>query len=127
MRGRFEVVGRRQRALRPLLATRPSEVVSSDRLVDALWGNDPPANVLDALQTVALCLLGRRRRPCADTATGLYALDVRETDVDAMRFERLADAGRRALAAGDPGLAGEKLRAALGLWGGTPLAEFRDS
>ena len=93
----IRVVGRRQRALLALLATRPSEVVSSDRLVDALWGNNPPGNAPNALQTV----VSRLRRAVGDdrvlTRPPGYVLDVQETDVDAMRFERLADEGRRAL------------------------------
>jgi DNA-binding SARP family transcriptional activator len=121
------VVGRRQRALLALLATRPAEVVPSERLIDALWGTDPPANAANALQTI----VSRLRRAVGEervvTRPGGYMLDIAGADVDAVRFERLADEGRRALAAGDVPEAGERLRAALDLWAGAPLAEFSDS
>jgi DNA-binding SARP family transcriptional activator/tetratricopeptide (TPR) repeat protein len=120
----IKVGGRRQRALLALLATRPSEVVSADRLVDALWGNDPPANAPNALQTV----VSRLRRAVGDdrvlTRPPGYVLAISGADVDAICFEQLADEGRRALAGGDAARAGEKLRAALDLWSGAPLAEF---
>jgi DNA-binding SARP family transcriptional activator len=122
----IRVAGKRQRALLALLATRPSEVVSTERLIDALWAADPPANAPNALQTV----VSRLRRAVGDdrvvTRPPGYVLAVRGADVDAVRFEELADEGRRALTAGDPALAGEKLRAALDLWRGAPLAEFSD-
>jgi tetratricopeptide (TPR) repeat protein len=52
-----------------------------------------------------------------------YLLAVEPETVDAVRFERLACAGREALAS-DPADAADKLRAALELWRGEPLAEF---
>ena len=121
----LEITGPSQRALLATLATRPSKVISSEELIDALWGTDPPANASNALQTVVSRLrraVGKERvlrRPPG------YLLDVPGDAVDAVRFERLADDGRRTLAA-DPALAGEQLRQSLSLWRGVPLAELAD-
>src|SRR4051794_7321538 len=59
---RIEVAGRRQRAVLAMLALRPGAVVSSDALVEAVWG--PAAAGLDAssLWTV----VSRLRRAVGD-------------------------------------------------------------
>src|SRR5215472_17512271 len=46
--------------------------------------------------------------------------------IDVRRFERFAADGRSALAANEPDMAAEKLRAALSLWRGSPLADLND-
>ena len=121
---RVEVVGHRRRALVALLATHPSEAVSADRLVDALWENETPANAANALQTV----VSRVRRAIGEsrivTRPPGYALEASDDEIDAQRFERLAAEGRRALAEGDTRGAVDTFRTALALWRGAPLAEF---
>ncbi len=119
-----EVVGHRQRALVALLATHPNEAVSADRLVDALWEDETPANAANALQTV----VSRLRRALGETrvvtrAPG-YALRAEPDELDAERFEQLAAAARRSFEAGDPAGAVETFRAALALWRGPALSEF---
>ena len=59
----------------------------------------------------------------ATTPAG-YRLRVRPGELDAERFERGVEAGRRALAAGEPERAGALLRDALALWRGPPLADL---
>jgi DNA-binding SARP family transcriptional activator len=119
-----EVVGYRRRALVALLALHPNEAVSADRLVEALWENETPANAANALQAV----VSRVRRALGDsrivTRTPGYALRAEPDEIDSERFERLAGEGRRALADGDAHGAVASLRAALALWRGAPLAEF---
>ena len=83
---RVEVVGHRRRALVALLATHPNEAVSSDRLVDALWEDETPANAANALQTV----VSRVRRAIGEsrivTRPPGYALQASDDEIDAQRF-----------------------------------------
>ena len=119
-----EVVGHRQRALVALLATHPNETVSADRLVDALWEDETPANAANALQTV----VSRLRRALGETRIVTrspgYALRAEPDEIDAGRFERLAAEARRAREAGDLDGAVGTFRAALALWRGPALSEF---
>lgn len=121
----LKINGPSQRALLATLATRPSQVISTDQLIDALWGATPRANASNRLQTVVSRLRGDVGHERVVRRPPGYLLDVRGADVDAIRFEQLADDGRRTLAA-DPVRAGEQLREALRLWRGTPLAELAD-
>jgi DNA-binding SARP family transcriptional activator len=121
------VDGKRQRALLALLATSPSRALPTEPLIDELWADRPPANGPNAVQTVVSRLRQAIGTDHVLTRPGGYELAVDGANIDSVRFEQLADEGRRALAAGDPELAGTKLRAALGLWRGAPLAEFTDS
>ncbi|MFC6933194.1 ATP-binding protein [Actinomadura yumaensis] len=80
-----------------------------------------PANALQAL----VSRLRRSLGSAGDVAqvAGGYRLDVDADDVDALRFERLAAAGRERLRAGDPGGAAAVLGEAVALWGDRPGAE----
>ena len=122
----YAVAGGRQRALLALLALSPSAVVSVDRLVEELWGDRQPADPANALQIA----VGKLRRSIgADTIARRppgYALALSEDDVDARRFERLANEGRTAMTAGQHTDAVARFDQALALWRGEPLAEFRD-
>ena len=115
------VVGPRLRALLIRLALDPDRVVLPAQLVDAIWDGDPPAAATNALQS----LVSRLRRLLPDVveshAAG-YRLALEPEAVDAVRFERLALAGRERLAE-DPIAARDLLREALGLWRGPALAD----
>ena len=122
----IHVGGRRQRTLLALLATSPDRVVSTDLVVNALWTPTPPTHEANAVQTVVSRLRRAVGDGCVMTLPPGYVLRVDADNVDASRFERLADDGRRALAAGEAPAAADRLRAALSLWRGPPLAEFID-
>ena len=122
----IHVGGRRQRTLLALLATSPDRVVSTDLVVNALWTPTPPTHEANAVQTVVSRLRRAVGDGCVMTLPPGYVLRVDADNVDASRFERLADDGRRALAAGEAPAAADGLRAALSLWRGPPLAEFID-
>lgn len=122
----LELGGGRQRALLVVLALRPNQVVSTDSLIDALWGDAAPPTALKALQG----LVSQLRRALAPlggeviaTRSPGYVLDVDPDTIDAHRFERLATLGRQEVES-DPRSAAETLREALGLWRGEALAEF---
>ncbi|MFI6941807.1 BTAD domain-containing putative transcriptional regulator [Streptomyces sp. NPDC050418] len=126
--GPVEIGGVRLRMLLARLALEGGRPVGADTLVDGLWGEQPPADAANALQA----LVSRLRRSLRGHATvesagGGYRLDVQETDVDTYRFEKLAAAGRRALAAGRTAEAARSLDAALALWRGPALADVLDA
>jgi YVTN family beta-propeller protein len=121
----------KQRALLAILLLHANEVVSSDRLIEELWGEQPPATAAKSLQVHVSRLrsaLGGERANGADsvvvTRGGGYLVRVGPGQLDLERFERLLGEGSGALAEGAPERALELLREALGLWRGPPLAEF---
>ena len=118
------VPGARLQGLVVRLALAGGRAVEPGVLVDAIWAEDPPAGPAHALQT----LVSRLRRAlgsAGDVAqvAGGYRLAVDAADVDALRFERLAAAGRERLRAGDPSAAAAVLGEAVALWGDRPGAE----
>jgi len=120
-----ELGGRQQRLVLAMLLLHRNEVVSLDRLIDALWGERPPPNAVKNVQ-IHISRLRKALEPqrVLRTHANGYALEVAPGDVDVDQFERLVEDGRRALAAGEPKQAEAALRDALALWRGPPLAEF---
>ena len=124
------VPGPRLRTLLALLLVEPGRVVATRQLSAALWGRDAPAVSVKTVQTY----MSRLRRSLEGDATGVtivarspgYRLQVDPDAVDAVRFARLARAGRSALDAKRPDEAVESLRAALALWRGDAYAEFTE-
>ena len=118
----LELGGARPRALLALLALQRGTVVSSDRIVEDLWGDASPAT---ARHMVAV-YVSRLRKTLGDdivlTRRPGYLLQVGPEQVDATRFERLLAEGREALATGDPGSAAARIGEALALWRGPALA-----
>ncbi|MEU1749458.1 BTAD domain-containing putative transcriptional regulator [Micromonospora arida] len=119
------VGGPRLRALLALLLLDAGRVVSAERLIDGLYGEQPPRSAANALQSQVSRLrqaLPAEHDPVEFHPAG-YRLAVDPDDVDAYRFERLAEAGRRALVDGDWHRAATVLREALELWRGPALAD----
>jgi predicted ATPase/DNA-binding SARP family transcriptional activator len=118
--------GAKQRRLFCALALHAPEVVSADELVEDLWGEDLPADAMQALQK-QISRLRRRlgdRAPVRRRAAG-YALEIDPEAVDCHRFEELLRRARVAAGRDDAELAAADLRTALALWRGTPLADHR--
>jgi DNA-binding SARP family transcriptional activator len=110
------------RALLALLLLGRNRVVPVDRLVDGLWGDNPPATAVKGLQVYVSQL---RRAIGADsvlTTPPGYLLRVEEGALDLDRFELLVREGRERLAAGDPAEAARLLEEGLALWRGPALA-----
>ncbi|WP_174531058.1 AfsR/SARP family transcriptional regulator, partial [Micromonospora maritima] len=97
------VGGRRLRALLALLLLDADRTVPPGRLVDGVYDADPPQRAANALQSQVSRL--RRLLPDVQIEFGPagYRLVVDPQQVDVHRFAALAEAGRAALAAGDPG------------------------
>jgi DNA-binding SARP family transcriptional activator len=113
------------RALLALLLLHRNHVVPTERLIDGLWGDDPPARATKTLQVYISQLrkeLGANRLV---TRPPGYELRVLDGELDVDRFETQAAAAREALARGDAAAAADGLREALGLWRGPALREFR--
>jgi DNA-binding SARP family transcriptional activator/tetratricopeptide (TPR) repeat protein len=120
------VVGAKQRALLAVLLLHANEPVSNDRLIEDLWGEDPPGTARKSLQIHVSRLrkaLGAGESRVVTRPNG-YLLTVRPGEMDLDRFERCAEEGRDALARGHAERAAERLREALALWRGPPLADF---
>ena len=116
----LELGGAKQRSLLAILLLHSNQVVSTDRLIDELWGAAPPATVAKSLQVLVSKLrkhLGEGR--LATLAPG-YLLRVDPTELDLALFERLVGEARGA----DPENAARKLRQALALWRGPALADL---
>ena len=118
----------RARSLLGLLVLRAGEVVSTDRLIDELWGESPPPTVGTALQGL-VSSLRKRLEPDRDRAEPPmvlvtrgygYQLAIDPGVVDANRFRRLLVEAAQAHAEH----AAELLRGALDLWRGPALADF---
>lgn len=126
----LDVGGLKQRALLAILLLHANQQVSRDVLIDQLWGEHPPARPDHAMDVYVWRL--RRTldpaagRPCVLTRPGGYLLEAVPEQVDVVRFEHLARAGERSLAAGEVSEAAGQLRGALALWRGSPLADFTD-
>jgi DNA-binding SARP family transcriptional activator/tetratricopeptide (TPR) repeat protein len=102
--------GTKQRALLAVLLLHANSVVSTDRLIDALWEDDPPESAHKALQVHVSGLrklLGRER---VQTKAPGYLLRVHQGELDLDRFRELQEGGRAA--------------EALSLWRGPPLGDF---
>jgi predicted ATPase/DNA-binding SARP family transcriptional activator len=120
----LHVRGAKQRALLARLALSRGRPVSSDQLVDQLWGDGQTANPANALQAQVAQLRRILGASAIVTSAAGYALDVSAGDVDVARFEELVAEGRRRSAEGDLAMASRVLRDALRLRRGEPLSEF---
>src|SRR5919202_2701139 len=123
---RLELGGEKQRALLALLLLHPKEVVSRDAIIDALWGDRPPATAAAALN-VYVSKLRKALEATPDmlvTRSPGYLLDVEPGQLDVDRFAELAAEGKRALASGDYGRAVWTLKAADATFRGRPLSDL---
>ena len=116
-----------------MLLLHANETLSTDRLIDELWGERPPATAAKTVQVY----ISRLRKALADAegsgSAGVvatrehgYELELDPERLDAHRFERLVAEGSSELAAGRPQRAASALEGALSLWRGPPLAGLAD-
>src|SRR4051795_3589262 len=112
--------GAKQRALLAVLLLRANDVVSTERLIDELWGESPPATVAKSVQVY----VSRLRKQLGDgrllTRTPGYVLRVDASELDVACFERLLVEA----ISDDPATTVQKLSEALALWRGPPLADL---
>src|SRR5215475_5664670 len=114
-----EVPGARIRALLVALALEPGHVVPRARLVDWIWGEQPPSDVANALQALVSRLRRVLPEGTIDGQAGGYRLTVEPQAVDAVRFRQLVDQAR-----GVEDLQRARLlRDALELWRGAAMED----
>jgi DNA-binding SARP family transcriptional activator len=118
--GRPVALRPKQRALLAALALRARDAVTVDRLVDDLWGEQPPPTATASLQNAVSLARRTLGTEVLVTRTPGYALVVDRDQVDALRFERLLAAAQRTR--GEE--RAEVLRRALALWRGPALADL---
>ena len=116
--------GVKQRSVLALLLLHRGEVVSSERLIDELWGERPPATAAKVIHVYVSRLRKSLGDGVLETHGHGYRLAVDADQVDAERFERLVAEGRRQSGTGAPDRAAETLQDALSLWRGSALADL---
>ena len=128
----ISVGGSRQRALLALLLLHANETLTTDRLVDELWGERAPPTAAKLLHVQisrlrkALAAGGVDHQAGSGTVVTRergYELTLEREQLDAHRFKDLVAAGGDELAAGHPDRAAATLERALSLWRGAPLAD----
>ncbi|WP_187776424.1 BTAD domain-containing putative transcriptional regulator [Antrihabitans cavernicola] len=128
--GSLTLGGAKQRAVLAVLLLNANMVVEFDRVIDAVWDGNPPAKAMSSLRAYIANLrrILDRAKPGAHrlvTHSYGYRLDLGSDRIDIEEFEALARTGRDALAASNAVAAEQAANAALDLWRGTPLADFR--
>jgi DNA-binding SARP family transcriptional activator/ABC-type glycerol-3-phosphate transport system substrate-binding protein len=121
----------KQRSLLALLLIQANEVVSTDRVIDELWGGDAATERQNALWVHVSKLRstlepGREQRSEGTlllTRPQGYVLQVAPDELDAWRFRQLIDEGRGLLDV-DPAAASIAIAEALALWRGHPYEDF---
>lgn len=129
-KGRIDVRGSKLRTVLASLLLSRGRVVSDSRLIEMLWGEEPPSTTHAQIQTYASRLRSLlapdvriERQPPGYRLS--FSPDQR-LDLDLLEFERLAAAGRAALAGGQAVTARRALGAALAQWRGQALAGVTD-
>lgn len=125
--------GAKQQALLAVLVLNANRAVSTDRLIDALWGERAPDGAAHTVQVFVSQLRKALRadgeRPPEEllvTQGRGYLLRVERGQVDLTAFESMIDEGRRTLAQRDPARASALFREALDLWRGPPLSGLEE-
>ena len=116
----------KQRALLAILLLHAGEVVSTERLIELVWGDDPPRTAAHSIQIYVSGLRKALEPVGADAAlvtrTPGYLLQADPDSIDALRFQRFvagaAGGGRRSGARSGPAAGG------VGAWRGAPLSDF---
>jgi len=128
VRSPFDVrtpTAKKERLLLIRLLIDAETVVSTDELLDALWGPRPPATARKLVQQYVGALRSRLGPRAIETVEEGYRLRAAPAEIDRNRFEHLAAEGRRLLRAGNPSLAATTLRRALDLWRGPAYLDAR--
>lgn len=131
---KIQLNGRHQRALVAALASEAGRVVPAERLVDALWGEQPPASAWTKLQG---CVSGLRKQLSGTKPAGVhdrwplitrdpgYLFSAEGVTVDLLEYRMLLQRAAREMDAEQSAAASGSLDAALELWRGPAFADAR--
>jgi WD40 repeat protein/DNA-binding SARP family transcriptional activator len=123
--GPITLGGTKQRAVLAHLLLRANALVPADRLIDEVWGDDPPAAARNVLQTYVSRLRKELGAERLEHRQGGYVLHADPAEIDLGRFESLLHEARRK-AAVDAATAVELYRDAQRLWRGPALGDLAD-
>jgi DNA-binding SARP family transcriptional activator len=113
--------GLKQRAVLALLLLEAPKAVSTDRLIDSLWAEQPPRTAATSLQNFISQLRKTLGADVLVTKPPGYALVITPDQLDLTRFRHLIATAR---ATTEPVQRATMMREALDLWRGAPLADF---
>jgi DNA-binding SARP family transcriptional activator len=126
-----ELTSARQRTILAILLLHVGRLVPLDRIVEALWDEDPPATAKGQIHTCISALRRLFREHGHDdlisTSPVGYTMTVPVDSLDIARFEALANHGRALAAEGKSEEAAADLRTALGLWRGSAAADIESA
>ena len=122
--GDASTLGPRDRVVLEALTLRPGEVVSAERLADALWGDVPPPSWNKVVQGCVVRLRKVLGVEAVETSPQGYRLTTSPDEVDAHRFERLVLRSSELLTLGEYDRAAYVSAEALALWRGPALREL---
>jgi DNA-binding SARP family transcriptional activator/transcriptional regulator with XRE-family HTH domain len=121
-----EIGSPKWRAVLAALLINNGQVVSTDTLIEAAWGDEGPAKAANLISIYVLRLrrlIGGAAGSSLVTRAPGYQLRVADDETDAGLFEAMVRDSRRELSAGEPERAASQLAEALALWRGSPLAD----
>jgi len=121
--GAIPLGGPKQRAVLAHLILRANHPVHADRLIDGLWGDEPPETARNTLQTYVYRLRKLLGEPRVGGSNGAYMLNATAEEIDAARFEAIVREAK-SLASADPVAAAARFSDALTMWRGAPLADL---
>jgi len=125
--------GPKPRAILAMLLLEPNRAVSAERLVELIWGEDPPESAHNSLQ-VQVSSLRKALSPPTSAAKRQfifsepagYVLRLERDQLDAARFADLTEKAEALRTAGELEASANRLAEALALWRGPVLGEFRE-
>jgi DNA-binding SARP family transcriptional activator/ABC-type transport system substrate-binding protein len=120
--------GAKQRAALAMLLLHRNQTVSRDRLIEGLWGEEPPASAGHTLEAyvsrLRRALLTVEASPRLMARPPGYWLKVEAGELDLDRFQAALDRAGTAISGGDPPAAAAALREALAMFRGAPLEDL---
>ena len=116
-----------QRAILAILVLHVGETVSTDHLMDEIWGDDPPPSAHHAIGVHVSRLRRALGVDCIESQPRGYRLRAEGSVIDLARFEALIAEASRAFVGGDPRAAATALAAGLALWRGPALGDLASS
>ena len=118
----------KQRSVLAILLLHANEIVPTDRIIDMVWGENPPRTAEHSVQIyisdLRKVLSNGSSNELIDTRPPGYVINVPPDSIDTLRFERLVREGLSALRTGDVAGGRPKLEKALESWTAAPLADF---
>ncbi|MGD2044469.1 MAG: BTAD domain-containing putative transcriptional regulator, partial [Acidimicrobiia bacterium] len=127
-RGDLDLGTPKQKSVLAVLLLHANEVVATDRIIDLVWGDNPPRTADHSVQIyiseLRKALSNGSAADVIDTRPPGYVINVPPDSVDTLRFERLVRDGLSAIREDDPARGRARLAQALELWTGDPLSDF---